>query len=103
MALIDEVRFALRISTTTNTGLNTELQRYINAARLDLINTTNINDFAVDTLTDALLKDAIITYACFMFERDVTRKQNYKNIYDDLKTKIMTSSVYSDIGGGDDD
>lgn len=100
MALIDEVRFALRITTTTNTALNTELQRYIDTGKSDLVNTTNINDFAVDSATlDPLLKDALITYACFMFERDVTRKESYKRVYDDLKTKLMTSHVYSTIGG----
>lgn len=100
MALIDEVRFALRITTSTNTSLNTELQRYINAAILDLTQTTDIKN-VTDTTTDALLKDAIITYACFMFERDVNRKNNYKAVYDDFKTKLMTSGHYN--GGRDND
>lgn len=94
MALIDEVRFALRITTATNTSLNTELQRYIDAAILDLTETADVKNVTSST-TDALLRDAIITYACFMFERDVTRKTNYKNIYDDLKTKLMTSGKYN--------
>lgn len=94
MALIDEVRFALRITTSTNTSLNTELQRYIDAAVLDLTKTTDIKNVTSST-SDALLRDAIITYACFMFERDVNRKNNYKVVYDDLKTKLMTSGFYN--------
>ena len=100
MALIDEVRFALRITTTSNANLNTELTRYINSAVLDLTKTTDIKSIDVTTLSDDLLKDAIITYACFMFERDVNRKENYKRVYDDLKTKLMTSSYYANVGGG---
>lgn len=97
MALIDKVRFALRINTTNNAELNDELTRYINAAVLDLTKTTDIIDFNPET-ADALLQDAIITYSCFMFERDVARKKNYKEIYDDLKMKISMSSQYSTLG-----
>ena len=99
MALLDEVRFAVnRTTTATNQALETELTRYINAAILDLTATTSIKPFKA-TDADDLLKDAIITYACFMFERDTSRKDQYKKIYDDLKTKIMLSSKYSTLGG----
>lgn len=97
MALIDEVRFALRITTTDNTLLNTELQRYIDSAILDLTRTTDIIPFTAQT-ADGLLKDAIILYASYMFERDTTRRQSYKQNYDDLKTKLLMSSKYSTLG-----
>lgn len=97
MAIIDEVRFTLRINTTNNTALNTELTRYINAAVLDLTKTTDIRTFEVET-ADGLLRDAVITYAAFMFERDVNRKKCYKDIYDDLKMKLSMSSHYSTLG-----
>lgn len=97
MAIIDEVRFALRINTTDNTALNNELTRYINAAVLDLTKTTDIKPFEAET-ADALLRDAIISYSCFMFERDVNRKKSYKEIYDDLKMKLSMSHTYSTLG-----
>ena len=97
MALIDEVRFALRINNTTNTALNDELNRYISAAILDLTETTDIRPFTAAT-ADGLQKDAVIVYAEFMFEKDVARKQNYKAIYDDLKMKMSMSSKYSTLG-----
>jgi hypothetical protein len=99
MALIDEVRFAVnRTTTATNAALETELTRYINAAVLDLTETTSILPFE-PAAADDLQKEAIITYACFMFEKDTNRKAQYKQIYDDLKTKMLLSSKYSDLGG----
>lgn len=98
MALIDEVRFAVnRTTTATNQALETELNRYISAAILDLTQTTNIKPFTALTADD-LQKEAVILYACFMFERDTARKDQYKKLYDDLKTKLLLSSDYSDLG-----
>lgn len=97
MALIDEVRFSLRINTTNNTLVNQELTRYINAAILDLTETTDIRDFAAES-ADGLLKDAVILYASFMFEKDVARKQEFKALYDDLKEKLSMSKKYSTLG-----
>ena len=97
MALIDEVRFSLRINTTNNTLVNQELTRYINAAILDLTETTDIRDFTAES-ADGLLKDAVILYASFMFEKDVARKQEYKTLYDDLKEKLSMSKKYSTLG-----
>lgn len=97
MALIDEVRFSLRINTTNNTLVDQELTRYINAAILDLTETTDIRDFTAES-ADGLLKDAVILYASFMFEKDVARKQEFKALYDDLKEKLSMSKKYSTLG-----
>lgn len=98
MALLDEVRFALtRVSASIDTSLDTEIQRYINAAILDLTETTDILPFTA-TNADALQKEAIIAYALYSFEKDSVRKDKYKVAYDDLKTKMSMSSKYSDLG-----
>lgn len=98
MALIDEVRFALtRIDTTLGAPVETELQRYIDAAILDLTQTTDIISFTAAE-ADALQKEAIIAYALYAFEKDSTRKDKYKVAYDDLKTKMLLSSHYSTLG-----
>lgn len=98
MALLDEVRFALtRIDSTISTSTDTEFTRYINAAILDLTQTTDIIAFTA-TDADALQKEAIIAYALYAFEKDSTRKEKYKAAYDDLKTKMSLSSHYSTLG-----
>lgn len=96
--LLDKVRFSLRQTISTNADLNAELQRYINAAVLNLTGTTDIRAFEAAS-ADALLQDAIIAYAHWMFETDVDLKDAYKRMFDDLKTQISKSSVYSNLGG----
>lgn len=99
MALSDEVRFALtRISTSLSTAVETEFTRYIDAAILDLTETTDIRAFTAAN-ADALQKEAVIAYSLYSFEKDPTRKEKYKAAYDDLKTKMLMSSKYSTLGG----
>lgn len=103
MALLDEVRFALtRIDTALSTATDTEFQRYVDAAILDLTYTTDIKPFTADT-ADALQKEAVIAYSLYSFEKDVNRKAQYKIAYDDLKTKMLMSSKYANVGGVVDD
>lgn len=98
MALIDEVRFALtRLDSPINNAVEAELQRYIDAAILDLTETTDIIPFTASD-ADALQKEAIIAYALYSFEKDTTRKDKYKVAYDDLKEKMLLSSHYSTLG-----
>lgn len=98
MALIDEVRFALtRLDSPLNNAVEAELQRYIDAAILDLAETTDIIPFTASD-ADALQKEAIIAYALYSFEKDTTRKDKYKVAYDDLKEKLLLSSKYSTLG-----
>lgn len=103
MALLDEVQFALtRIDSTISTAVTTEMQRYVDAAILDLTETTDIKTFQASD-ADALQKEAIIAYALYSFEKDPARKDKYKVAYDDLKTKMLMSSKYSTLGGEVDD
>lgn len=98
MALLDEVRFSLtRVSTPLDNAVETEFQRYIDAAILDLTETTDIISFTASE-ADALQKEAIIAYCLYSFEKDSTRKDKYKVAYDDLKTKMLMSSKYSTLG-----
>lgn len=99
MALLDEVRFSLtRLETSESTSLDVEFSRYIDAAILDLTSTTDIIAFtAADA--DALQKEAVIAYCHYRYELDVTRKQEYKRAYDDLKEQMLMSSKYSTLGG----
>ena len=81
MALLDEVRFALtRIDSSLGTSVETEFQRYIDAAILDLTETTDIKTFTAEN-ADALQREAVIAYALYSFEKDTTRKDKYKDYY----------------------
>lgn len=100
MALIDEVRFSLRISTTDDENINTELTRFINEAILDLTRTCDIIPFEAET-ADALLRGAIIDYCHFKFERDTALKNAYLQSYESAKTRLLMSSEYSTMGAPD--
>lgn len=103
MAFIDEVRFALTgLDSSLGTAVETEFQRYIDSAILDLTTTTDIVSFTAAE-ADALQKEAIIAYCKYSFEKDPTRKDKYKIAYDDLKTKMLMSSTYSTLGELEDD
>ena len=97
MALLDEVRFSLRISTTDDNNINTELTRYINEAILDLTKTSDIIPFTTEE-ADALQRGAIIDYCHFKFERDTALKDAYLKSYESAKTRLLLSSEYSTLG-----
>lgn len=98
MAFIDKVRFSLRQNITTNTDLNAEIQRYIDAAVLNLTKTTDIRTFNIES-ADALIQDCVIAYCHYRFETDPTKQKAYKETFDDLKEQISLSSAYSTLGG----
>lgn len=102
MAFIDKVRFSLRINIVNDANLNAELQRYIDAAVLNLTNTTDIRSFEIES-ADALLQDCVIAYCHYRFEKDPTRQKAYKDTFDDLKTQLSCSSDYSTLGGATDE
>lgn len=99
MAFLDDVRFSLRITVSNNTALNTEIQRWITEAVLDLTKTTDIRDFTIET-ADALLKGAVIDYCHFRYDAEPSNKKFYKDSYDSAKEKLLMSSNYSNVGGG---
>lgn len=101
MAFLDDVRFSLRITVSNNAALNTEIQRWIDEAVLDLTKTTDIRDFTIET-ADALLKGAVIDYCHFRYDAEPSNKQFYKDSYDSAKEKLLMSSEYSNVGGGTD-
>lgn len=98
MAFIDKVRFSLRQNITTNTELNAEIQRYIDAAVLNLTKTTDIRSINIES-ADALIQDCVIAYCHYRFEPDPVKSKAYKEVFDDLKTQISLSSHYSTLGG----
>ena len=90
MAMIDKVRTALRISTTNNTDINTELTDLINSAKLDL----GIAGVDLPATLDEVITTAIITYCKMNFglPEDYDR---LKRSYDEQKAQLSNATGYT--------
>jgi hypothetical protein len=92
MALLDDVKLALRIS---NTSYNSEITDLIEAAKLDLILSGVVND----DYTDSLLKRAIVIYCKANFGMSNPDSEKFQKSYDLLKSHL---SLAADYNGGDE-
>mgnify|MGYP001367902315 CR=1 FL=1 len=90
MALLDDVKLALRIS---NTAFDAEITDLIAAAKADL------RISGVDPLkildTDPLIKRAVITYAKANFGFDNPDADRLRQAYDMLKAHLTLSTEYT--------
>ena len=95
MAMLDDVRAALRISVSTNTDINGELTDLIGAAKKDL-GIAGVEDSAIVD-TDPIVKRAIITYCKMSFglPEDYDR---LKRSYDEQKAQLSNATGYTDWG-----
>lgn len=92
--LLDEVKTALRISTS-NTVYDMEIQTLIYAARSDLIQ-AGINPDKVNDDDDALIKRAIITYCKANFGYDNPEADRFNDAYIMLKQHLSLYGDYQD-------
>jgi hypothetical protein len=90
MALIDDVRLNLRI---TSSAYNTEIEDLILSAKLDL-GLSGVTDEAIDT-TDALVKRAIILYCKANFGYNNADADRFQQSYDMLKAHLTLSADYA--------
>lgn len=91
MALIDDVKAALR-TTSTNQALTTEIEDIIEACKIDLVQGgvgSPIDD------TDKLTKRAIILYAKANYGMSNPDMEKYQKAYDNLKALLALSKTYS--------
>lgn len=90
MALIDNCKIAMRITTT---AYDSEINAYIEAAKLDLqiagVNTTSF--------TDKLTEKAIMTYVRMSFGAPANYDK-LKASYDEQKAQLMNATGYTDWG-----
>ncbi len=88
MALIDDVKMALRIKTE---AYDTEITGLIAAAKLDL----GVAGVVVPASIDALVQQAIITYCKMSFglPEDADR---LKRAYDEQKAQLSNATGYTD-------
>lgn len=91
MALIDDCKMAMRIVTT---AYDTEIQDYIDAAKLDL----GIAGVTATTAsTDALVNKAIMTYVRMSFGAP-SNYDKLKESYDEQKAQLMNATGYTEWG-----
>lgn len=94
MALLDDVKVALRVCTD-DAGITGQISDLIEEAKLDLSKTANISAAAV-AAPDALVKGAIKCYCGSMWSDDPDEADRLKRCYDDYKAKLSMSSAYGD-------
>ncbi|MCK0471397.1 head-tail connector protein [Halalkalibacter sp. APA_J-10(15)] len=96
MALIDEVKTALRISSS-NTVFDGEVQGLIDTAKIDLVQAgvleTKVNPDPPDE-PDAIIKRAIITYAKANFGYDNPDADRFQLAYVSLKQHLSLYGGY---------
>ena len=92
MAILDDVKVALRIAATTN-NFDTEIQDLINAAIADLKMAGVVADKAVDS--DALIKRAIVTYCKSHFGYDNPDASRFWQSYESLKSHLVLAGDYN--------
>lgn len=97
MAILDDVKTALRVSTD-DAGITAQLNRLIAEAKLDLCRTADISNAAVAE-PDALVEGAIICYCGYIWTTDPEEKDRLKDCYADYKAKLAMSSAYGTYTG----
>lgn len=90
MAMLDDVKLALRLTTEV---YDNELTDLINAGLLDLGVAGVVND---DT-DDALIKRAVVTY-CKIHFGSPSDFDRLKRVYDEQKAQLVTCTGYTDWG-----
>ena len=97
MAMIDDVRLALRITTT---AYDAELTDLINAGKADLgVAGVRLDetDPPTDPLTDPLIKKAVVTYVKLHFGSP-SDFDKLERTYKEQKAQLATCTGYTDWG-----
>ena len=95
MAILDDVKVALRIAAT-NTAFDGEVGDLIDAAKDDL----QLAGITSDDTTDPLIKRAVITYCKAHFGYDNPDADRFIKSYEMLKMHLTLAEDYTDGGGG---
>lgn len=94
MALIDNCKMALRVTTTS---YDTEIQSYIEAAILDL----GIAGVEIPATDNALVNKAVLTYVRMSFGAPANYDK-LKESYDEQKAQLMNATGFTDWGVNND-
>lgn len=91
MAIVDEVKVALRVS---HTALDSEINDLIAAARQDLI-LSGVTAIKANDDNDASIKHAIFTYCKAHFGWDNPDAERLLQAFDRLKSQLTLSGDYT--------
>lgn len=94
MALLDDVKVALRISTD-DAGIEAQLTRLISEAMADLSYTADINSDIIGEASDPLVIGAILCYVKIHWTDDADETAKLEVSYSDYKSKLAMASHYS--------
>jgi|SRR5690606_40161094 len=92
MALLDDIKTALRISPT-NTAFDSEIEDLIDAAKADL-GLSGVDPAKVTPDTDALIKRAVTTYVKAHFGWENNDYERLERAYGMLKGHLSLASDY---------
>lgn len=92
MALLDDVRFYLRIDAT-DTSFDVEIQDLIGATQAELTD-VGVDPTLVADATDPLIKKAIVTYCKAYFGYDTDNAKAFIAAYESIKIYLMNSGTY---------
>lgn len=93
MALLDDVKLSLRVSTVV---FDAEIQDLIDAAKIDLIQSGVAADKA-NNETDAIIKRAITVYVKGHFGYDNPEAERFLTSYSMLKDHLALSGDYGEV------
>lgn len=94
MALIDEVKTALRVSIDDD-DINLQIQSLISAAKEDLVYTADVSDDLMEQEEiPALIKLAIISFVKANWSDNPDESDKLMNSYNSMKVKLSVSSYY---------
>ncbi|MFT9267007.1 head-tail connector protein [Oenococcus sp.] len=100
-AFFDQVKKNLRVMSNDN-GINQEIADLIESARNDLYVSQSITKDISSSVTNPLVKQAVVLYCKANFGLDNSDSEKYRAAYEDLAGKLSVASQWKDsIGDGD--
>lgn len=97
--ILNKVKLALRIVTD---AFDSEIEDLIKACLLDL-KIAGVNEYTIDTVTDALVIRAVCTYCKYHFgdANGVEESDRLKASYDEQKAQLQMATGYTNWGNNE--
>ena len=100
-AFFDQVKKNLRVMSNDD-GINQEIADLIESARNDLYVSQSITKDIASSVTNPLVKQAVVLYCKANFGLDNSDSEKYRAAYQDLADKLSVASQWKDSIGDDD-
>ena len=97
--ILNKVKLALRIVTD---AFDTEIEDLVKACLLDL-KIAGVNEYTIDSVTDALIIRAVCTYCKYHFgdANGVEESDRLKASYDEQKAQLQMATGYTNWGNNE--